>query len=534
MRLQLTSAQIRPLAIRLGWAMTLADLVGRARVVEEARGDGVDVALDPTPAFADVAAQILPFTSIEPEAAMEIFRQKYAVTREAFDRMAKRYRASAFTIARVESIALIEKVQIEVDRAIAQGLSQQQFTSNAEEVLRAAGVTLDPFHIETVFRTNVLSAYGAGRLSQQLQVKRALPYWEYVTVRDSRVRDEHAALHGFLARWDDPVWKRIYPPNGYNCRCGVRVHTQAAGERLAADRGQDLGKSGLKRLPAGVRIDFDRWPIVDPGAAVADAGAALRERPAKEVTAKSLEVKRSATKALAALEQEMLTATSAFVSALVRADREAAKSLGKQFQALREEAAAVRQAAVDRIHGYVRVRRPQRFEAVIGPRVDAKRRSMWEAGVRELNRLVSDAVRIESVELAVAFRAGRGRRSAYNPASRQVEMSRLSSARAVVHELGHALEARNAGVARKAKAFLLRRAGDDRLQRLAALTGKSFHPSEVAYKDRFLNPYMGKWYGSGPHSEIVSMGLEWLYADPLRLLDDPEYFEFIVGLVRGE
>ncbi|MBI1353265.1 MAG: hypothetical protein GC160_02885 [Acidobacteria bacterium] len=533
MRLALQDAQVRELATRLGLVMTLADLVGRARVVEEARGDGVDVALDPTPAFADVAAQILPFTSIEPEAAMEIFRQKYAVTREAFDKMAKRYRASAFTIARVESVALIEKVQLEVDRAIAQGLTQQQFAANADQVLRAAGVTLDPFHIETVFRTNVLSAYGAGRLSQQLRTKKALPIWEYVTVQDSRVRDEHAALHGFLARWDDPVWKRIYPPNGYNCRCGVRVHSEAAGKRLAYERRQDLDKQGLTRLPAGVKIDFDRWPLADPGAAVVQSAAATGERSAQEITAGALEIKRGATKQLAPLRKELEAVEPQYLREILAGSDDAKKTAAK-VRTLREEIDQVRRAATERIHALVRVRRPQRWEAAIGSRIDAKRRSTWEAGVREFARLVSDLVRVAESDLNVTFRSGSGRRSHYDVSARAVVMAPRAGVRIVVHELGHALEARNPGVARKARAFLLERAGDETLQRLAALTGKPYGPKEVAYKDRFLDAYMGKWYGSGPHSEIVSMGLEWLYADPLRLLDDPEYFGFIVGLLRGE
>ena len=47
------------------------------------------------------------------------------------------------------------------------------------------------------------------------------PYWQYKTVGDEKVREEHAALNGLILRHDDPLWDRIYPPNGWHCRCSV-------------------------------------------------------------------------------------------------------------------------------------------------------------------------------------------------------------------------------------------------------------------------------------------------------------------------
>lgn len=46
-------------------------------------------------------------------------------------------------------------------------------------------------------------------------------YLQYSTVGDSRVRPEHRALDKFTAPKSDIVWRRIYPPNGWNCRCIV-------------------------------------------------------------------------------------------------------------------------------------------------------------------------------------------------------------------------------------------------------------------------------------------------------------------------
>ena len=46
-------------------------------------------------------------------------------------------------------------------------------------------------------------------------------YLQYRTAADSKVRPEHAALHGVTLPIDDPFWEQFYPPNGWNCRCSV-------------------------------------------------------------------------------------------------------------------------------------------------------------------------------------------------------------------------------------------------------------------------------------------------------------------------
>jgi SPP1 gp7 family putative phage head morphogenesis protein len=90
-----------------------------------------------------------------------------------------------------------------------------------------------------VFRTNVQSAYGAGRYKaiRNPVVTRTRPYVQYRTVGDSRVRDEHAALDGKTYASDDPVWQRIAPPNGFNCRCSMVTlsRVDAVGVEISTD-----------------------------------------------------------------------------------------------------------------------------------------------------------------------------------------------------------------------------------------------------------------------------------------------------------
>ena len=45
--------------------------------------------------------------------------------------------------------------------------------------------------------------------------------YEYITVGDNRVREEHAALDGTKLPRTDGFWLANWPPNGWNCRCSV-------------------------------------------------------------------------------------------------------------------------------------------------------------------------------------------------------------------------------------------------------------------------------------------------------------------------
>jgi hypothetical protein len=57
--------------------------------------------------------------------------------------------------------------------------------------------------------------------------------------------------------------------------------------------------------------------------------------------------------------------------------------------------------------------------------------------------------------------------------------------------------------------------------------GRGYNKSEKTRRDKFLDPYMGKDYGRTA-TEILSMGLEMFYADPVQLAEnDPDYFDFI-------
>jgi hypothetical protein len=111
----------------------------------------------------------------------------------------------------------------------------------------------------------------------------------------------------------------------------------------------------------------------------------------------------------------------------------------------------------------------------------------------------------------------------------------------MVHELGHYLE-RQKGVVQKANAFVeYRCAGEE-----PADMGAYGMPGEKGRKDDFEKAfgtdggayYVGKVYDRGRgvvSTEVVSMGLEKLYSDPVGFMqNDPEYAQFVLGVLRDK
>jgi len=103
----------------------------------------------------------------------------------------------------------------------------------------------------------------------------------------------------------------------------------------------------------------------------------------------------------------------------------------------------------------------------------------------------------------------------------------------IAHEIAHGVEV-HSGILRKAVSFLGKRAGSEKIRKLSAITGNSrYDATEFAWKDKFINPYMGKDY-EGRATELISMGVEYLNKDPLTLARrDPEYFDWLVDVLRG-
>jgi SPP1 gp7 family putative phage head morphogenesis protein len=153
-------------------------------------------------------------------------------------------------VAGVSDQRLITKIRDTLAETLAKGGTAAEFHKAVEGMTTEAGVEkLAAFELDTVFQTNAGKAYSAGRLEQMKDpgLMEDLPYWQYWTVGDLRVRPAHASLDGFCARAIDPVWLKIYPPSGFNCRCSVIPI-------LPEDAPEGSDEGGMERLPLLARL----------------------------------------------------------------------------------------------------------------------------------------------------------------------------------------------------------------------------------------------------------------------------------------
>ncbi len=139
----------------------------------------------------------------------------------------------------------------------------------------------------------------------------------------------------------------------------------------------------------------------------------------------------------------------------------------------------------------------------------------------------------------------------------------------MAHELGHLIEHTVSGTHEAVKKFLAYRTrGEVAVQLKKIFPTSSYGPKEFGKKDKFkefwerilretefggkpdsqlsvqeldwlsINAenkayYTGKTYNGA--SEVISMSIETLYADPVAFArTDPEYFKFLVGVLRGD
>lgn len=162
--------------------------------------------------------------------------------------------------------------------------------------------------------------------------------------------------------------------------------------------------------------------------------------------------------------------------------------------------------------------------------VESRRRAI--EGIGEFNKLVSrNVLNGDTINYALL---GPGQRAHYDSFFNEIYLNANSGTQTVVHELAHSIEYRVPGITEKVRAFFERRTRGEEWQSLRDLTGKQyFGADEVAKPDRFIDPYIGR-RNSERSSEIVSMGLQYMYEDPIRFArEDPDMFDFIYDLVRG-
>ncbi len=205
---------------------------------------------------------------LPPKEAVAYFRAKgYNITWNWYEQLADAH-ARAFTVAKATRMDVLTTIREEVERAVSEGITREEFTRTLAPRLQKLGwwgkqIIVDaegnakvielgsPRRLATIYNVNTRTAYGAGRYAQMMNTADLYPYWQYVAVMDGRTRPEHARLHNMVFRYDDIFWQTHYPPNGWNCRCRVRAVSAARMKELGLQVSYGASFMNTREVDAG-------------------------------------------------------------------------------------------------------------------------------------------------------------------------------------------------------------------------------------------------------------------------------------------
>lgn len=331
-------------------------LIARAQVEAEAE---TEIPVSSRPAS---TASILEFFDIPtgdafdvaPDKAISFFKAKGLQPTFSYADMLGASHAHAFTVAKMMDVDMLGQLRASLDSALANGTGFKEWKDSILPVLHAGGwagrkavkdpltgqdvVTeiTAPWRLETIFRTNMQSAYAAGNWQEIVAQKDVAPFLMYDAVDDFRTRPLHRAWDRTILPVTSNWWKTHYPPNGYNCRCGVI--------QLDADQAKSLGLQVNQQPPA---TDYVNWTNprtgeiekvpagIDPGFGFNVGEAYLNEQQkllAEKVNALPADMRHAAASAAAqaeAVAQQAVEAAQQAQIALAKAQGEAALARAK-------------------------------------------------------------------------------------------------------------------------------------------------------------------------------------------------------------
>ena len=160
------------------------------------------------------------------EEAIEFLKSKIPMTKTEWDELEKKLRFRAFTVGALSEADAIEKVKQTLLDNLEKGEPFYKAWEKFKDIADADGKDYFARYFETVYRTNIQSAYNAGRLMQYKN--NTPPAWELLFMEDSRMSDICTNLMNEVGRQaiksDDAFWSTVgFPPYHFNCRTTFRA-----------------------------------------------------------------------------------------------------------------------------------------------------------------------------------------------------------------------------------------------------------------------------------------------------------------------
>ena len=199
---------------------------------------------------------------VTPEAAIAWWKQRAKLTDAEARALTEGARQRAFYVTGLARRDLVQLVSDGIQAALENGETLDSFRERITDAIRAEG--WHDRRVGLIFRTNMQSAYAAGRWKKIQAVKASRPYLQYVA-RMVRTRPSHAILHRLVYPVDHEFWKTNYPPNGFRCHCHVVTLSSRQVEKRGLTVQKEMPKSGVWKDPKTGYEYFVHFPGADKG-----------------------------------------------------------------------------------------------------------------------------------------------------------------------------------------------------------------------------------------------------------------------------
>lgn len=186
----------------------------------------------------------------------------------------------AFTVAKMMDADMLAEVKDAIEAAQRNGTAFADFKKRLKPYLMAKGwwgeqIMTDPLdgesklvrlgstrRLKTIFDTNMRTAFAAGQWQRIQANKKALPYLRYNKSASGHPRDGHKRYYGLILPVEHDIWKVIFPPNGYGCKCSVSALTarQAEEEGIGGEPDVEMVEFTNPRTGQKVLIPDDITP----------------------------------------------------------------------------------------------------------------------------------------------------------------------------------------------------------------------------------------------------------------------------------
>ena len=193
--------------------------------------------------------------------AIESVRKRVPIARHEWDALQAAERETAFTVANVTEMRVLQQVLDGVEAAVRDGTTLEDFRADIGPSLIESWGGEIPGRMETVFRTNIQVAYSQGRhaINSAPVVREARPYLRFDDVPSDRECELCEECGGTVLPADDPWWHTHTPPLHHCCECtATALSPEEAAEEGIDDAGAGIdADDGFGGEPSAIGEDWE-------------------------------------------------------------------------------------------------------------------------------------------------------------------------------------------------------------------------------------------------------------------------------------